>query len=111
MQKIHFFSLILSASIIAASCGGSKKESNATLTDKRTQLEKLKSEKDKKDAEILKLQQELAVLDTTSSNPAKIKLVDFAPITVSNFEHFIELKAGWRLRTAHTFRLVVWAGR
>ena len=92
MQKTTFFTLILSASIVAVSCGGSKKESNATLTDKRTQLEKLKSEKDKKDAEILKLQQELSLLDTTSSNPAKIKLVAFAPIAVSNFEHYIELQ-------------------
>ena len=92
MQKTIFFTLILSASIIAASCSESKKESNATLTDKRTQLEKLKSEKDKKDAEILKLQQEISVLDTTSSNPAKIKLVAFAPIALNNFEHYIELQ-------------------
>ena len=92
MQKTTLYTLILSASILAASCGGSKKESNATLTDKRTQLEKLKSEKEKKDAEILKLQQELSVLDTTSSNPVKIKLVAYTPIAVGNFEHYIELQ-------------------
>ena len=92
MQKTTFFTMLLSASILAASCGGSKKESNATLTDKRTQLEKLKGEKDKKDAEILKLQEELSKLDTTSSNPSKIKLVAFAPIASANFDHYIELQ-------------------
>ncbi len=92
MQKKNFIIIVLAISVFATSCGGSKKESNATLTDKRTQLEKLKGEKDKKDAEILKLQQELAVLDTTSSNPAKIKLVAFTPIATENFEHFIELQ-------------------
>ena len=74
MQNTTFFTMLLTASIFAASCGGSKKDSNATLTDKRTQLEKLKGEKDKKEAEILKLQEELSKLDTTSSNPSKIKL-------------------------------------
>lgn len=92
MQKTTFFTMLLSASILAASCGGSKKESNATLTDKRTQLEKLKGEKDKKDAEIIKLQEELSKLDTTSSNPSKIKLVAFAPIASANFDHYIELQ-------------------
>lgn len=92
MQNKHFIIIALVTSLIATSCGGSKKESNATLTDKRTQLEKLKSEKDKKDAEILKLQEELSKLDTTSSNPAKIKLVAFAPIITENFEHYIELQ-------------------
>lgn len=92
MQNKHFIIIALVTSLIATSCGGSKKESNATLTDKRTQLEKLKGEKDKKDAEILKLQEELSKLDTTSSNPAKIKLVAFAPIITENFEHYIELQ-------------------
>jgi membrane fusion protein, multidrug efflux system len=92
MQKKNFIIIALAISLFATSCGGSKKEENANLTDKRTQLEKLKGEKDKKDAEILKLQQELSVLDTTSSNPAKIKLVAFAPITSENFEHYIELQ-------------------
>ncbi len=88
----NFIIIVLAISLFTTSCGGSKKESNATLTEKRTQLEKLKSEKDKKDAEILKLQQELSVLDTTSSNPAKIKLVAYTPLATENFEHYIELQ-------------------
>ena len=92
MQKTTLFTMLLTASLFAASCGGSKKDSNATLTDKRTQLEKLKGEKDKKEAEILKLQEELSKLDTTSSNPSKIKLIAFAPVVLENFEHYIELQ-------------------
>jgi membrane fusion protein (multidrug efflux system) len=92
MQKTTFFTMLLIASIFSVSCGGSKKESNATLTDKRTQLEKLKGEKVKKDAEIIKLQEELSKLDTTSSNPSKIKLIAFAPVVLENFEHYIELQ-------------------
>ena len=92
MQNTIFFTLFLTASIFVTSCGGSKKESNATLTDKRTQLEKLKTEKDKKESEILKLQEELSKLDTTSSNPSKIKLITFEPVLLENFEHFIELQ-------------------
>ncbi|MBC7866843.1 MAG: biotin/lipoyl-binding protein, partial [Gloeobacteraceae cyanobacterium ES-bin-316] len=74
------------------SCGNSKKEGDATLNDKRTQLEKLKSEKDKKDQEILKLQEELSKLDTSSSNPSKIKLVATTPVVRQDFNHYIELQ-------------------
>ena len=92
MQKNNFIILAIAVSVFASSCGGSKKEGDANLNDKRTQLQKLKSEKDKKDAEILKLQEELSRLDTTSSNPAKIKLVAFSPIVIENFDHYIELQ-------------------
>ena len=92
MQKKNLIILVLAASLFASSCGGSKKEENANLNDKRTQLQKLKSEKDKKDAEIIKLQDELSKLDTTSANPSKIKLVAYAPIVTANFDHYIELQ-------------------
>ena len=92
MQKKNLIILLIAASIFASSCGGSKKEQDANLNDKRTQLQKLKSEKDKKDAEIIKLQDELSKLDTTSANPSKIKLVAFAPIVTANFDHYIELQ-------------------
>jgi membrane fusion protein (multidrug efflux system) len=78
--------------IIASSCGDSKKEGNAAINEKRTQLEKLKAEKDKNDQQILKLQDELSKLDTSSSNPSKIKLVAFAPIVRQDFNHYIELQ-------------------
>ncbi|MCY7292457.1 MAG: efflux RND transporter periplasmic adaptor subunit [Ferruginibacter sp.] len=92
MQKNNFIILALAVSVFASSCGGSKKEGDANLNEKRTQLQKLKSEKEKKDAEIIKLQEELSKLDTTSANPTKIKLIAFAPVIVENFDHYIELQ-------------------
>ena len=92
MQKKNLIIITLAAAVFASACGGSKKEGDANLNEKRTQLQKLKSEKDQKDAEIIKLQDELSKLDTTSANPAKIKLVAFTPIVVENFEHYIELQ-------------------
>ncbi|MFC4262719.1 efflux RND transporter periplasmic adaptor subunit [Ferruginibacter yonginensis] len=92
MQHNKIFIIGLTTLVLFASCGDSKKEGNAAINDKKTQLEKLKSEKEKKDQEILKLQEELSKLDTSSANPAKIKLVAFAPIVMQNFDHYIELQ-------------------
>jgi len=40
----------------------------------------------------LKLQNELAKIDTSSSNPAKIKLVALTPVIQQNFDHYINLQ-------------------
>jgi len=92
MQKITKLSLALSLVLLIASCGNSAKEGNAAINDKKAQLEKLKNEKEKKDAEIKKLQDELAKIDTSSANPAKVKLVALSPVVAQNFQHFIELQ-------------------
>jgi RND family efflux transporter MFP subunit len=73
------------------SCSNSKKEGDATLNDKKTQLEKLKTEKEKQEKEISKLQAELLMLDSTN-NPSKIKLVATTPIIRQDFDHYIELQ-------------------
>ncbi len=82
----------LIAILFLSACGNSKKEENAALNDKKAKLEKLKSENDKKTQEIVKLEGEIAELDTSSSNPAKIKLVAIAPVTQQDFNHYIELQ-------------------
>ena len=82
----------LIAIIFLSACGNSKKEGNALLNDKKAALEKLKSENDERTQEMLKLQAEISKLDTSSSNPAKIKLVAIAPVAQQNFEHYIELQ-------------------
>lgn len=92
MQQITKLGFALALLISIASCGGSKKEGNAAINDKKAKLEKLKSQKDKSDAEIEKLQDELSKLDTTNSNPAKIKLVTISPIALQNFSHYIDLQ-------------------
>jgi len=93
MKQVKVFGLIITTAVIMASCGGgSKKEGDAALNDKKAQLEKLKGEKDKNDAQIAKLQDELSKLDTSNANPAKIKLVAVTPIALQNFAHYIELQ-------------------
>jgi membrane fusion protein, multidrug efflux system len=92
MQQITKLSLALAIIVTIAACGESKKEGNALINDKRTELEKLKSEKDKNDQQILKLQEELSKIDTSSSNPSKIKLVALGPVVRENFEHYIDLQ-------------------
>jgi membrane fusion protein, multidrug efflux system len=73
------------------SCGGGAKDDKGSLTDKKAKLEKLRSDKEKIDAEIKTLEDEVAKLDTTAST-AKPKLVAAIPITEQAFEHFIDLQ-------------------
>jgi RND family efflux transporter MFP subunit len=92
MKRITQIILISSLVLVAASCANSKKEGDADLNDKKTKLEKLKAEKDKNDQQILKLQEELSKIDTSSSNPSKIKLVATTTISRQEFNHYIELQ-------------------
>ena len=81
----------LMAALLITSCGDSKKDGAAAISDKKAQLEKLKAEKEKNDQEIAKVQAELLKLDP-NSNPSKIKLVATAPIVKQDFNHYIELQ-------------------
>jgi RND family efflux transporter MFP subunit len=92
MQKISKLSIVIALIYFMASCGDSKKEGNAAITDKKAKLEKLKAEKAKNEEEIKKLQDELAIIDTASGNSTKIKLVAVAPVTTMDFKHFIDLQ-------------------
>jgi RND family efflux transporter MFP subunit len=82
MKHIGITSLVFIAAVSISSCGNSKKEVNAEL----------KTEKSKSDAEIRKLEEELAKLDTNAANSAKIKLVSASPVATQNFEHYIDLQ-------------------
>jgi RND family efflux transporter MFP subunit len=75
-----------------ASCGNSSKEEKSTVNDKKAQLEKLKAGKDKTDADIQKLQEELNKLDPNSADASKIKLVGVSAVKVEDFKHYIDLQ-------------------
>lgn len=92
MKKITQLFFAATFIFAIASCGGSKKDGNAALNDKKAKLAKMKSDNEKDDQEILKLQEEVSKLDTSSSNPSKIKLVATAPIVRQDFNHYIELQ-------------------
>lgn len=80
------------ALVLLSSCGGSKKEGNAVLNDKKAALEKLKSEKTKLDQNIIVLEEEINKLDTSAAANQKTKLVALQTVASSNFTHYIELQ-------------------
>lgn len=92
MKKVMQLSLVFSVIIFAASCGDSKKDSNATITEKKTTLAKLKEDKTNTELKIKALEDELAKTDTASGNTSKIKLVGISPVGVQDFQHFIDLQ-------------------
>lgn len=92
MKQVKTLGLIIAVAVVIASCGGSKKEGEAAINDKKAALEKLKAEKSKTEEEIKKLQDELVKIDTNAANSAKIKLVSITPVGTENFQHFIDLQ-------------------
>jgi membrane fusion protein (multidrug efflux system) len=88
--------LLIKASLLSAmvlfmvSCGGNNK--NAELDKKKEALEKLKKDQAENTAEIKKLEQELATLDTTNKKADKAKLVILDTVKVESFTHYIDLQ-------------------
>ncbi len=91
MRKIITFSLSLAFLLVLISCGGSKKDKNAILNDKKVALEKLKKDNDKLDEKIKNLQEEISKLDGGAS-AQKPKLVEVAVMQGGDFNHFIDLQ-------------------
>jgi membrane fusion protein, multidrug efflux system len=91
MKKVTKISVALLSVLVMASCGGSKKDHTAVITDLKTELEKKKKAKSENEADIKKLEAELLRLDTNTANAARIKLVSVMPVVTQKFEHFIDL--------------------
>jgi membrane fusion protein, multidrug efflux system len=91
MKNILTMAVILTLAIVVSSCGGSKKDANATINDLKAKIEKEKKEKATNDAELKKLEAELLNIDSNTANAAKVKLVSTMPVTTQTFEHFIDL--------------------
>ena len=95
--KLNYMRRILTISYAAilltalVSCGSSSiKETNGDVKDKKTQLEKLKSEQDKLGSQIKQLEAEIAIQDPSSA--AKPKLVAITSLTSQKFTHFVDLQ-------------------
>jgi RND family efflux transporter MFP subunit len=86
------YAAVFSALLLITACGGSDKQIKATITEKRTELEKKKKEQATLAAEIKKLEEELAKLDTGAAKMINAKLVSITPINTGRFEHVIELQ-------------------
>ena len=87
MKKIW----IIAGTLFLASCGSGKKEKEGSLNDLKVQLEGLKKERATLDEKIITLEEQLLKLDTTAAAEAA-KLVEVTPITLQDFEHFIDLQ-------------------
>lgn len=83
---------ILSALFLLAfaSCNNGGENS---LSAKKAKLEKVRSERDKSDEEIKKLEAEIAKLDTSAGKDINTKLVAVSPVQTQNFKHYIDLQA------------------
>jgi RND family efflux transporter MFP subunit len=88
MKKYLIGAVLLS--LLAASCGSSKKDQAGDLNDKKARLQELKTEQEKITTQIASLEKEIGTLDTTAA--AKPKLVAVAPVATDNFQHFIDLQ-------------------
>lgn len=93
MQKITTFILISVMLLSAMSCSNSsKKQSDALLTERKTQLEVLKKDRAKLDDKIKIAELDLAKIDTSADSKQKPKLVAIAPVSLASFSHYLELQ-------------------
>ncbi|WP_301921755.1 efflux RND transporter periplasmic adaptor subunit [Ferruginibacter sp.] len=88
----QYFIIAVAGLLFLSSCGDSKKDGNAELTDKKVALEKLKTDKDKIDSKITSLEKDIAKLDTSAANAPKVKLVAVQTLATTDFSHYIELQ-------------------
>src|SRR5258706_4756124 len=89
-MKKTILMMIVGGAILLPGCGSGAKDQKGDLGDKKVQLEKLKKDKTTIDADIRKLEEEIAKLDSTSQE--KAKLVSVAPVTQQDFTHYIDLQ-------------------
>jgi RND family efflux transporter MFP subunit len=83
--------VLITALLILAGCGGSRKEAAGSLTDKQLQLETLKKEQQAIAEKISKLEKEIIALDPSKAQE-KIKLVGVTVIETRDFTHYIDLQ-------------------
>ncbi len=76
---------------VASSCGDTSKKGDS-LSDKKADLEKLKTDKSKLDDQITALEKDIAKLDTSSAKKQEAKLVAITPVTLQDFKHYLDLQ-------------------
>jgi membrane fusion protein, multidrug efflux system len=77
--------------VLLTACGKGKKETTATITDKKVKLEKLKSEQRKIGDQINTLEAEIATMDPSAS-AGSARLISIMPLAPQSFTHYIELQ-------------------
>jgi membrane fusion protein, multidrug efflux system len=92
MRKITRLSLMVILLAVASSCGNTSKKEDSSLTAKKAELKKLKTDKDKLDEEIGSLEKEIAKLDTSAGLKEVPKLVAIGPVQLQDFKHYLDLQ-------------------
>jgi membrane fusion protein (multidrug efflux system) len=90
MKKIFVLTIAATALILAA-CGGNAKGKKGDIGDMKVKLEKLKKEKNKLEADIRTLDDQIAKADPESAKLAQ-KLVSVDSVRIKDFTHYIELQ-------------------
>ena len=91
MKKLIKISLICLLTAFASSCGDTGKK-DGTLADRKAELQKLKTEKEKLDQKILTLETDIAKSDTSAALKEKAKLVALTPVKIEDFKHYLDLQ-------------------
>ncbi|HET9824510.1 MAG TPA: efflux RND transporter periplasmic adaptor subunit [Chitinophagaceae bacterium] len=91
MKNVLNLISVLTVVLFLSACGKASKDERGSLTDKKAKLEKLRSDRDKADAQIKKLEEEIAKVDS-SAVLNKGKLVAAVPVAEQKFEHYIDLQ-------------------
>jgi len=84
--------IVLSMLVFLAACSAGKKDENAKLTDMKSELEKLKKERETVSAKILKLEEQVNKLDPAAAAEANKKLVAITVLQPQDFAHYIDLQ-------------------
>jgi membrane fusion protein (multidrug efflux system) len=90
MKKIFALSLIITT-LMVWGCGNASKDKKGSVGDLKVKIEKKKKEKSDLDAEIKKLEDQLAKLDPQSVTQSQ-KLVSIDTLRTEDFTHYIELQ-------------------
>lgn len=90
MKKI-FVLLVIASAVVFAGCSTGAKEKKGDISDMKAKLEKLKKEKNSMDADIRKLEEQIAKADPKSAQQVE-KLVSVDTLRIRDFTHFIELQ-------------------
>ncbi|MCW3116430.1 MAG: Co/Zn/Cd efflux system rane fusion protein [Chitinophagaceae bacterium] len=85
MQRILRVSFLTVSVLVMTACGSSSKDGNPTLTSKKTELAKLKSQ-------VKSLEDEIFKLDTAAAKAEKPKLVTISTLAPDGFTHYIDLQ-------------------
>lgn len=91
MKKLFKTGVVILLISFISSCGDTGKKDNS-LSEKKAQLEKLESQKDKLDNKIADLQKEIGKIDTSSSVLQKPKLVALSSVALVDFKHYLTLQ-------------------